>query len=119
MAIQAKDIMGKWEFTETFIESKSIPIEAQCFYDLGFGGSFTCTTIDNGVKVDIHVHGRWSFDENNAQMELVFKRDEDLGLPDRHYLCEVTNADNSTLKFSYKDVNGITSHAVLKAVVPT
>lgn len=116
MAIQAKDIMGKWKFTETLIEDKFIPVEAQCFYDLGFGGSFTCTTIDNGVKVDIHVHGRWRFDETNAQMELVFDGDDRLGLPERHYRCEVTNADGSTLRFSYTDVNGIISHAVLTAV---
>lgn len=115
MAIQAKDILGEWNVKTLFVSDKSIRIDTPCHYAFNFGGTFSYTMTNNGIKVDLHESGRWTYDESNAQLMLSFQGEDGKPLPDQHYTCEVTEADSRVLKFKYADVNGIVSRVELNA----
>jgi hypothetical protein len=118
MAIQAKDIMGRWNVKALFVADTAIGIATECEYAFEFGGAFQYTMYDNTVKIDLKEIGAWAFDEGNAQMTIQFRELDGSDSPNRRFVCVVSAADARTLKFNYTDVNGIVSRVELTKADP-
>lgn len=110
--------MGSWNVSALFVADVAVAIGTPCDYSFNFGGSFSYTMKDNGIKIDLHESGSWSFDESNDQLVLQFKGADGQDLPDRRYVCVVTETGAGTLKFAYSDVNGIVSRVELREAAP-
>lgn len=116
MAIQAKDILGKWRVKTLAVVDSPIPVKAACFYSFDFGGALSYTIQDSTLPIEIIESGSWSFEVSSAQLTMQFKGPDGQDLPDQRYVCQVLQAARPTLKFTYTDVNGIVSGVMLDAV---
>ncbi len=115
MAIQAKDILGKWKVEGLAVADKTIPVKASCFYAFDFGGNLTYTIEDDALPIEINEVGTWSFEIDNAQLVMQFRTADGQTPPEQRFVCQVLQAASPTLKFTYADVNGILSGVSLAA----